>query len=77
LNADGDVELEEARCEEQLASTELIKDATVLLSDSRWKVVPVLFEAKVASAIEPPNLLVLKESPYCRYGCQLTSGARR
>lgn len=66
LNGDGDIELEEVKCDEQLASTELIKDATVLLSDSRWKVVPVLFETKVASAIAPPNLLLLKESPYCK-----------
>jgi len=76
LNGDADVELEDARCDEQLVSTELINAVTVVLSDSRWKIVPVLFEAKVASIIAPPGLLVLKESPYCKYGRQLTSGTR-
>ena len=67
MNGDPDVELDDDKCDEQLALIELIKEAVVLLSDSTWKVVPVLFEMKCASAIGPPIRLVLNESPYCEY----------
>lgn len=57
LKDDGDLEVEDAKFDEQLAWIELTKEAIVLLSDSRWKVDPVLLEMKVASAIGPPGLL--------------------
>lgn len=68
LKDDGDPEVEDAKVDEQLAWTELTKEATVLLSDSRWKVNPVLLKMKVASAVGPHGLLELKELLYCSYG---------
>jgi len=41
-----------------------MSDEMVLLSERTWKVVLVLFEMNVASAIGPPTRVVLYELPY-------------